>query len=711
MKTQSIKKHKPQPNNVKTKPASAPQPAAAPAWAGLKPPAWLPWAILGALALLAYLPALRAGFIWDDQAMSENSLVSTFSGIWRIWLTPGAMPQEQHYWPLVYSTFWLEHFLAGQHPFLYHLDNILLHGAVGILLWRVLRKLEVPGAWLAAAIFAVHPVHAESVAWVIERKDVLCGTLFMGSALAYLRFDETSDRTRWKHYGAALGLFLGALLSKSIVVGLPLALGIALWWRRGRLTRRDILALAPLGLLAAAVTVGDMIYLQCYAEKLGSGMAWPVRALMAGGAFWRYLLKLAWPYPLATFYPAWDIQVNSPLAWAPNVAAVGLVAGLWAARKKIGRGPVAAVAFFGLMVGPALGLVDYDFLRLSWIADRFQYLASVGPIVLAAAGLTLLSRKIQLEAGLARGGAAALLMLLTALTFQQTNLYRDTLTLFQASHERYPDCWAANHMLGWALMDNGQLQEAEERLKDALRSQPKPYFHTTHYLALTLTRLQRAEEAEQYYKETMRLKPDYATNYHNYGAFLASQGKLDEAVAQYREALRRRPNYPDSLNNLGNALTKQKKLDEAAQCLREAIRLEPKRTEFRNNLAALLARQGKPQEAMKEFEEALKIDPNLPVVHDSMGIILLGSQMAQEALQHFAKAVRLNPNEPNYQFHLGEALVQTKRSAEAIPYYQEALRLNPNHSQAADRLKQLGASPAAAQGNEGDAALRALIKR
>ena len=573
-----------------TRPAAPPAPARRPLLA------LLPWAALPLLALLVYLPALRAGYVWDDDALTDNPVVRSLGGIWAIWFKPWLTHKESHYWPLVYSSFWLEHRLVGIHPFLYHLDNILLHGAACVLLWRVLKKLAVPGAWLAAALFAVHPVHVESVAWVIERKDVLSGVFYFGAALAFLHFHELPasepPHRRWTLYALSFALFAAALLSKSIVVTLPLALALILWLRHGRLTRRDLALLLPLLALAAVVTFFDLklVAMRTKAAEF-SGLSLPGRIQLAAGSFWFYLGKLAWPYPLMTIYPKWAVNPHALSGWAPLLGAGALFAGLWMARGRIGRGPLAAAAFFGLTLGPALGLMDFGFLHLAWVADRFQYLASAGPLALAAAALTALARRLSWPQAARRCAAAALLAALGLLCLRQAAFYNDWLTLSRATLAVHPASWVAQLQCGCALLEGGRSEEAAAHFREALRLAPAPdAAGPAHYLAQALTRLGRYAEADPYYREALERDPSDATAHLNYGVCLLSLGRLPEAGRQFSEAARLKPQDAELLFRLGEAQLAVKNPAEALGCYQEALRLNPAHPRALQRLRELGAR-------------------------------------------------------------------------------------------------------------------------
>ncbi len=318
-------------------------------------PLWpVPWngshAALATMALcllvaVSYFPATMAGFVWDDAVLTGLDPIRRWSGIWQIWFEPTTLAQyEGHYWPFLYTTFWLEHKLWGFAPLGYHLVNLLLHGAVTVLLWRLLLRLEVPGAWVVAAVFAVHPLHVESVAWVIGRKDVLATLFYLGAALAYTRFVE--DRRRG-HYIWALALFLLGMVSKSIVVTLPVSLLIWHWWKQGRVTLTDVKRVLPFLLLGLIITIADWSEYKDR-EVLSFSYTLIERALIAARALWFYAGKLVWPTELAVIYPHWEVSTGDLLNWLYGIAAIALAALLWHYRGRIGRGPLAGVLFFAV---------------------------------------------------------------------------------------------------------------------------------------------------------------------------------------------------------------------------------------------------------------------------------------------------------------------------------------------------------------------------
>ena len=348
---------------------------------------------------------LWGGLIWDDFIWSQSRAVLEWSGLSTIWSWPSRIEREVHYWPLTYTTFWLEHKIWGLAPAGYHVVNVLLHLLNSLLVWRLLLRLAVPGAWVAAAVFAAHPLHVESVAWIIERKDVLSGLFYLTAVLVWLRFLE--QPRPWR-YGLTLLLFVAGLLSKSIVVTLPAALLIVQWWKDGRIAVRDLRRVAPFFLVALLITAVDLSSIGSRHSLLDYSL--PERMLVASRALWFYAGKLAWPTDLAVIYPRWDISLGDPWAWLYLAGATALAATLWFMRHRVGRGPLAGALFFAVTLSPVLGFVNHGYMKYSFVADRFQYLAGIGVIAVligaAVHGAGRLPVRLKLGATGLTGGVA-----------------------------------------------------------------------------------------------------------------------------------------------------------------------------------------------------------------------------------------------------------------------------------------------------------------
>ena len=396
----------------------------------------------------------RAGFIWDDDSyVTNNTPLRTVDGLRGIWGKPGTTIQ---YYPLVFTSFWVEYQVWKLQPLGYHLVNVLLHALNAVLLWRVLRRLEIPGAWWAAAIFALHPVGVESVAWITERKNVLSGLFYLLAVLAYLRFrpltaGEPARAPDWRLYWLALGLFVCALFSKTVTCSLPAVLLLLVWWKNGRVERRDVLALAPLFVLGAASG-----FMTTWMEKHSvgaSGAEWALsfvqRCLVAGRALWFYTGKLFWPRHLTFIYPRWEIDASVAWQYLFPVAALVVLIALWLLRSRIGRGPLVAVLFFAGTLVPALGFFDVFPFRYSYVADHFQYLACIGLISLAVSMGTAICRRAGTWGRTLGMVAAAIVMLILGVsTWRQARIYQDLTTLWRDTLMKNPQCWMAHANLG-----------------------------------------------------------------------------------------------------------------------------------------------------------------------------------------------------------------------------------------------------------------------
>jgi Tfp pilus assembly protein PilF len=574
------------------------------------------------LTLLVYAPALEAGFVWDDDAnVTRNLPLRSLAGLRALWLEPGATTQ---YYPLVYTSFWIEHALVGFEPLLYHLDNVLLHAGVAVLLWRLLVLMGLPGAWLAAAVFALHPVHVESVAWVTERKNVLSGFFYLASALVYLRWASDAFRgsmptptptQRRAAYAAALGLFLAALLSKSPTASLPAALGLVIWWKKGRLTRADWLPLVPFALIAVPIGVVTTLLEKNVGTYLG--LDWQPslieRALLAGRALVFYASKLLWPSQLTFVYPRWDIDAGQLLAWVFPLVAAGVGLGAFIARERLGRGPATALFFFAGTLLPVLGLVEIYFFRFSFVADHWQYLASIGLIVGLVCGAAGGLR------GRGRGpavAAAALLCVLGALTWQQARIYVDSETLWRDSLSKNPRSAMVHYNLAHELAASGRTREASDHYRRVIEldpSSPNAY----NNLAMLRVAEGRDREALELLREATHQAPDYARGRWNLGLFLARRGQLDAALPHFDHALRQPilleadiARVAGSHLQLARLLAGHGRLGSARQHTLRALRTEPDSLPGWLQLGRLSLREQDFAAAAEAFERALVLAPD-----------------------------------------------------------------------------------------------------
>ena len=507
-----------------------------------KPPALFAAAAIIVLTIIAYGPALHGDFVWDDNDyVSNNPALQSADGLRAIWFDPMATPQ---YYPLVHSSYWLEYRLWGLDTFGYHVTNVALHLVSVFLLWRILLFLGVPGAGLVAAIFAVHPVEVESVAWITERKNVLSGVLYLSAMLIYLPLAldpgaTPASRRWWWRYGAVCSLFVLALLSKTVTASLPAALLVLIVWKRGSAKRSDVWPLLPLVVVGLA---GGLLTLWLERHHVGAqGIDWQLspmqRLVIAGRALWFYAAKLVWPNNLTFIYQRWRIDPTDAVQLAYPAAAAAAIAALWLARRQIGSGPLVAVLLFAGTLFPALGFFDIFPMRYSFVADHFQYLASIALIALAVAGSAHAIRGWPAKRlPIVRAGSVAIVMTLTALTWRQSHAYQNHEALWEDTIRKDPESWMGHTSLGALLGQRGALTESEN-----------------------------------HYREAVRLNPDFAIARANLAALLANQSRFDEAITHYREAVRLDPTSVDSHVGLGRALLITGKPEEAVKWFRIVV--------------------------------------------------------------------------------------------------------------------------------------------
>lgn len=634
-----------------------------------------------AITLIAYAPAYRAAYIWDDEEyVTANPNLEDAAGLARIWIEPSTSPQ---YYPLVFTTFWIEHHLWGEDPRGYHAVNILLHAASALLVWRVLRRLEVPGAWLAAAIFALHPVHVESVAWITERKNTLSGFFYLLSLYLYLGFlasrsadplrargaspgpdrahqpaapDETAldyaptgssfgfrnpliDRSS-RLFLFSLFTFALALLSKTVACSLPVAILIILWWKNGRITRRDLTPLAPffaIGLALASVT----IYLERqHVGATGAEFNYSLaeRTLIAGRAVWFYAGKLLFPANLSFVYPRWTISAQYARPFLLPVALLLMLFALWYFRHRLGRGPFAAALFFVVTLFPALGFFNVWPFVYSFVADHFAYLASLGLIVAIAA---LLAEATQaLSQNTRRIAAAFLVLVLVVLTFRQAQTYANSKTLWTRTLTLNPRASVAHAAL-----------------------------------AVELQREQNLTEALDHYVDAFKFPPVDNAALNNLAFVARTTGQLDRALAVYQNHAAREPNDEQTRFQIALIQTWQNRPDDAIAAYREAIRLRPDFAEARSNVASLLLQQSKYQDAVDILTEAAKTRPDIFEIQYQLAIGLTGAKRSPEALPHYEEAVRLQPTNVNAIMALADAYVANNRLDRAITVTRVAAQL------------------------------------
>jgi tetratricopeptide (TPR) repeat protein len=560
-------------------------------------------------ALVAYWPALHGGLLWDDAAHLTKLQLRSLHGLWDIWFHLGATAQ---YYPLLHSLFWLEFRLWGAAPIGYHLCNVVLHSASALLVVLIVRRLELPGAWLAGFVFALHPVCVESVAWMSEQKSTLSGVFYLGSALSYLYFSRTRRRPQ---YYLALALFVLSLLSKSVTATLPAVLLVIVWWRNGRLDwNRDIRPLSGWLVLGACSGFFTVWVEKTYVRAEGAEFVLtPLQhVLLAGRVVWFYAGKVLWPVNLMFNYPRWTLD---PGQWWQYLYPAGLAVllaafVLWARRN---RGPLAALLIFGGTLTPVLGFLNVYPFRYSYVADHFQYLAALAIIVPVSSLLALAARRVALSKQAAAACGGLLVLGLGALTWRQAHIYSDAETLYRETLERNPASFLARTNLCAALVQTpGRLPDAVAPCEESLRQRPD--LAETH-LNLALLKVQTPGEIPEAIAElraALRIRPAYAAAHYDLGKALALSGRFSEAIDEYRAALRIGPDNPDAYLGIGNALLALPgRQQDAIAAFENALRILPCYPDaLYGEGGAMMQMPGRSADAFAEFEAALQCQPD-----------------------------------------------------------------------------------------------------
>lgn len=543
----------------------------------------LPGAGLLVLAvLLAYSPVFHAGLVWDDDFhFASNPRMLGLGGLVDMWTSRSAV-----YYPLTLTTFWFLIRLFGMNPLVLHGFTLFVHLANVLLFWLALKKLRIRGAWFAAALFALHPVNVESVAWITELKNTQSTFFFLTTLLLLEKAGRLGSGSQpparvWDY--AALGSFGLAVLSKPAVIMLP-AMLVVLLWRAGRLgSWQDVKWTAPffaMSILAASWTIWEQRY-----SSGATGFEWsqslPARFALSGHIFWFYLYKLAWPLELMFIYPRWEITGTRVTEYIPVLTLAVLMASCWWYRRL----PAIRELFFGLvlflvLLFPVTGFFNIYFTRYSFVSDHFLYLPALPLFVLAGAllfGTAPDSSRPFVPPSIRPFLALLLLLPLAVLTNRHTHAFHDEASLWDDTLRKNPGAWMVHNNLGARLLTLGDLDGARGHFEEALRYNPE------HYEAMV-----------------------------NLGNILLRRERLDEAIPLYQRALALRPDYPLAWVNLGLAHDRAGAPGEAVRCFQRALEFDPRYVEAYVKMAGVRERQDRPEDAVAAFRKALEYGEHGP---------------------------------------------------------------------------------------------------
>ena len=656
---------------------------------------WLQGLILAAAVVLAYQPAWHAGFIWDDDVyVTHNRLLTAPDGLKRIWFSQDSPSQ---YFPLVYTVLRIERSAWGLASGGYHWVNILLHAANALLVWGLLRRLRLPVPWLAAAFFALHPVQVESVAWVTELKNVLSLFFCLLTAWAWVEFADARPGA-WRFYVGALFLQALALLAKSTACSWPVALLLILWLQGKPLTARRVWQIVPffaMGLLMGLVSIWWERHHQ-YAVGDAYSIGWMSRLLIASRAIWFYAAKLVWPFGLSFSYARWQICPAEPLQYLWPAACLIAAAAIWAG----GRGLKAAAIFYAAMLAPMLGFFMQYAFRYTFVADHYQYVASIGPLALAAAVFDkLLGRVDRAKVFI----YAALLMLLGFLTWRQCRNYFDSETLWRATLGTTPTSTIARNNLSHALLDKGQWEESISLSREVLAGHPNDPVAQNN-LGFALLEKGLVDESISCFEEAIAAQPNDPNPYYNLGRAWLKKQRFDDAITNFQTSVRLQPDFASAYCNLGYALLQAGRIPAAISNYQQSIALEPDFALAHNDLGGILLRLGDTNQARAHFERAAALAPEFVEARYNLAGLLLAAGQLDEALSQYEKVAQLRPRLAEAHFMLGKlaaAYARAGRPDRAVAVATRALQLaraagEPESSLAASLAAQLQAYQAAA---------------
>lgn len=650
------------------------------------------------VTLLAFAPALGAEFVWDDKAITGNPVIREPGGLARIWFSPRANIQEEHYWPVVYTVLRAEWFLSGGTPFLFHLVNILLHVCNAMLLVRVARRLGVRGAWIAGFIFALHPAHVESVAWAIELKDVLSAFFYLLAALLFLGDGRARDSVfLTARTGASLLCFVLALLSKSIVISLPVILLLVRAWGAppGRL-KAAALRLSPFFVVAALIAIGDLWFVRTRPTRDAFDFGFdPVgRAATAFRILWFHAGKFLWPSRTMAIHPGW----NDPLAPILAAGTISLVLGvslLWRPAEDARRFSGLCLAHFTLTLAPVLGIIPFDFMRFAPTADRYGYLASISLCLIVGALLSGLPvrgwKRPAAGHGSRRPEGAVILALalpLAALAVQSarfTSVWKNELTLWSHNARWNPTAPMVAMNLSSALAARGETDRALEILRRSAEAHPESAeLHES--LGGVLAKAGDPTGAEAAYRRAVGIKPLFTAAHYGLGLVLSGANRMDEAREAFLRAAECNPDFASAHAALGNLAIMSGDAGAAAGHFRRAADLEPASVPHRLNLAEALAASGRESDAVSLLEALAEEHPNDASVRGALGAELARAGRAAEAEAHLNAAVRLNPGLSEAWNALGILAAGAGDIALASARFARAVEADPANTNARENL-------------------------
>ncbi len=637
---------------------------------------WLAPVAIIALTLLAYFPAVHAKFIWDDDAhITQNRLLLDADGLGTMWTKFDALPQ---YYPLTHSFFWIEHHLWGNNPMGYHLVNIFVHVINALLVWVMLRRLLIPGAGLAAILFAVHPVNVETVAWVTEGKNTFSALFYLLSLWAYshtsfFKVGVTHRKSDGQWYALSFAFFVCALLCKTVSASLPAAILLLVYLQAGRIRIRNVLPLIPYFLVGLLLSINTAYLERTHVKAVGADWTFAssrsgeivARCLIAGRAVWFYLAKLFVPLRLSFEYPRWHIDVMTVWQYLFPLAVITLLLSLFWMRNFLGRGALVGALFFVGTLVPALGFNNIFPMRYSLVADHFQYLASLGPLTLLAACIACALQKWMGDApeddsipSMRDVLVAPAVVVLVMLTWFRSTTFQDSQTLYADVISKNPNAWMSCGNLGSIYLDKGDLNRAQAYMDRSLALHHNNPIIATRRAQIYMRR-NEPELAIAAYQYAIGVDPNYAESHFELAEALQKLNNIPEALKQYDKAITIQPKHAPALLAYGTLLAQLNEYAAAAQQLGKAVEIDPRSKTARRAYLAALERSDQFDKAAEQLTILLNNDPKDPaVLYRDLGLVELARHRPEPAAQAFQKSLEINPDQPDVRQRLGELIHQ-----------------------------------------------------
>ncbi|MBF0287159.1 MAG: tetratricopeptide repeat protein [SAR324 cluster bacterium] len=580
--------------------------------------------ILILLTIAAYYPASEAGFIIDDKEFFlEDSVVTASDGLYRIWFHPTDNNRVWPYLPITRMTFWLENQLWGLAPQIAHWINILLHLLAAVLLWHALEHFHLPGAWWIGTLFAIHPVYVQSVAWVAERKNVVAAVFYILCLWSYLHFAKNNN---WKWYGTALLLFLCALLSKTSVVMLPVILVILRLLFRLRFTVKDCWMLLPFFLLS--LVMGYVrVWFELHAfDAITSTGTFLEKILTAIHVPFFYFTKLLFPYPLIFTYPKWEIDSSLASVYVPIVSLLLILLVLVWKYQSWGRYLFCGLAACLVTLFPVSGFFTNAWTQFSYVADHWFHLPSIPILILFAQGAYWGIEKFhffdQIRRYLWPFFAAAVVVILSILTWNQSLIYQDLKTLWLATIQQNERSWVAHQELGRIFREEKQHEQALKHSNQAIQLKKNP-FRAYNNKGNVYADLKQYNQAIQNYNEALKIYPGFVDAYYNRGIAYFHLTQYQRALEDYSHALRIDPSYVKAYYNRGHVYFHSRKYKQAIEDFSHVLTINRDDVDARYNRGNAYALLQENQSALDDYNEVLQLNPNFSKAYNSRGLLYL----------------------------------------------------------------------------------------